>query len=104
MTVTQCLIDTSRQRCCECVESIHLRGKINTFLLFSTKKNHLKRKIYTKSILSLILIGADPIIHDVWMWWSLHEGDGVEDVVNVVAEMENRVSDDRLCGGDAGRQ
>lgn len=34
----------------------------------------------------------------------LHEGDGVEDVVNVVAEMENGVGYDRLCGGNAGRQ
>lgn len=35
------------------------------------------------------------------MWRSLHEGDGVEDVVNVVAEVENRIGYDRLGGGNA---
>jgi len=45
---------------------------------------------------------SDPIIHDVWMWRSLHQCDGVEDVVNVVAEVENRIGYDCLGGGDAG--
>ena len=31
-------------------------------------------------------------------------GDGVEDVVDVVAEVEHGVGDDRLGGGDAGRK
>lgn len=38
------------------------------------------------------------------MWWGLHEGDGVEDVVNVVAEVENGISYDRLGGGNASRK
>lgn len=33
----------------------------------------------------------------------LHEGHGVEDVVNVVAEVENWISYDRLGGGNASR-
>lgn len=35
------------------------------------------------------------------MWRSLHEGDGMEDVVNVVAEVENRIGYDRLSRGNA---
>lgn len=31
----------------------------------------------------------------------LHEGDGVQDVVNVVAEVKDGVGDDRLGGSDA---
>lgn len=31
-------------------------------------------------------------------------GDGVEDVVNMVAEVENWVGDDRLCGSNTSRQ
>lgn len=47
------------------------------------------------------ILSSDPIIHDVRMRWSLHEGDGVEDVVNVVAEVEDGISYDRLSGGNA---
>lgn len=34
----------------------------------------------------------------------LHEGDGVQDVVNVVAEVKDGVGDDRLGRSDARRQ
>lgn len=34
----------------------------------------------------------------------LHEGDGVEDVVDVVAEVENGIGYDRLGGGNASRE
>lgn len=33
----------------------------------------------------------------------LHEGDGVEDVVDVVAEVEDGIGYDRLGGGNASR-
>ncbi len=46
-------------------------------------------------------LSSDPIVHDVRMRRGLHEGDGVEDVVNVVAEVEDRIGYDRLCGGNA---
>lgn len=48
-------------------------------------------------------LSSDPIIHDVRMRRDLHGGDGVEDVVNVVAEVENRIGYDRLGGGNASR-
>lgn len=44
---------------------------------------------------------SDLIIHKFRMWRSLHERDSVEDVVNVVAEMENRVGNDCFGGGNA---
>lgn len=47
-------------------------------------------------------LSSYPIIPDVRMWRRLHERDGVEDVVNVVAEVENRIGYDCLGGGDAG--
>lgn len=47
---------------------------------------------------------SNPIIHEVWMWWDLHQRDGVEDVTNVVAEVKDRVGDDGLGGGNASRQ
>lgn len=47
---------------------------------------------------------SNPIIHEVWMWWGLHQRDGVEDVPNVVAEVKDRVGDDGLGGGNASRQ
>lgn len=37
------------------------------------------------------------------MWWGLHECEGVEDVVYVIAEVENRVGYDRLGGGNVSR-
>lgn len=46
---------------------------------------------------------SDPIIHEVRMRRGLHEGDGVEDVVNVVAEVKDGISYDRLGGGNASR-
>ena len=49
-------------------------------------------------------MSSDPIIHEVRMRRRLHEGDGVKDVVNVVAEVEDWISYDRLGGGDASRQ
>lgn len=49
-------------------------------------------------------LSSDPIIHEVRMRRRLHEGDGVEDVVNVVAEVEDWISYDRLGWGDASRQ
>lgn len=54
-------------------------------------------------IRSASYLSPDPIIHDVGMRRGLQEGDGVEDVVNVVAEVENWVGDDRLGGCDARR-
>ena len=57
------------------------------------------------SILTLMLdsyLSSYPIIPDVRMRRRLHERDGLEDVVNVVAEVENRIGYDRLGGGDAG--
>lgn len=50
-----------------------------------------------------IYLVPDPIIDDVRVRWRLHACDGVEDVVDVVAEVENRVGYDCLGGGDAGR-
>lgn len=46
---------------------------------------------------------SDPIIHEVRVGRGLHEGDGVEDVVDVVAEVENGIGYDRLGGGNASR-
>lgn len=48
--------------------------------------------------------GSDPVIHEVRMGRGLHEGDGVQDVVNVVAEVQDGVGDDRLGSSDARRQ
>lgn len=47
---------------------------------------------------------SDPIIHEVRMRRGLHEGDGVEDVVNVVAEVKDGVGYDRLGRSNASRQ
>lgn len=47
---------------------------------------------------------SDPIIHKVRMRRRLQEGDGVEDVVNVVAEVKDGVGYDRLGSSDASRQ
>lgn len=47
-------------------------------------------------------VEPDPIVDDVRVRRRLHGGDGVEDVVDVVAEVEDRVGDDGLGGGDAG--
>ena len=45
---------------------------------------------------------SDPVVPGAGVRRGVHVGDGVEDVVDVVAEVEYGVGDDRLGGGDAG--
>lgn len=47
---------------------------------------------------------TNPVIQNVGVWGSLHECDGVEDVVDVVAQMEHWVGYDCLGGSDASGQ
>lgn len=47
---------------------------------------------------------SHPVIQYIWVWRSLHLDDGVEDVVYVVAEMQDGVGNDGFGGCDAGRQ
>ena len=75
------------------------------------ERKHQNERFQTaaESVLSLYKkldswLSSDPIIHEVRMRRRLHEGDGVEDVVNVVAEVEDWISYDRLGWGDASRQ
>ncbi len=42
------------------------------------------------------------VVQYVWVWWSLHLDNGVENIMYVVSEVQDRVGDDSLGGGDAG--